>query len=154
MQPSGDRTLAVLQFDLKKVQRMKTLLLSIIVLGALCCSLSQPAFAGTDSWGPVGPNCVGVQNTAQHICEFIRTQLRIGQSGDPFDQWNLITVEPGVVTDVTCQIAQGATSIFQYMGALGNKANPWKGSHYGNVAICRGWINGGNGPVTMTVTYQ
>lgn len=137
---------------------MKTLLLSILVLAALCC-LSQPVFAGTDSWGPVGPNCKGVQDTIQHRCEFVHTQLFVGRDGTPFDQWNLITVESGVVTDVTCQIDPRATNIFQYMGVVppefgGTKANPWKGSHYGDVAICRGWINGGNGPVTMTVTYE
>lgn len=126
--------------------------LGILALGACCCFLfSHPAFAQSDVW-TVGPNCVGVQNTDQHRCEFIRTQLFIGQSRDRFDQWNLITVEPGVVTDVTCQTS--GTNIFQYLGALGDKSNPWKGAHYSNVAICRGWINGGNGPVTMTVTYQ
>jgi hypothetical protein len=131
---------------------MKTLLLSVLVLGALCCSLSQPAFAGTDTW-TVGPNCVGVNNSAQHICEFIRTQLRVGADTTPYDQWNIIVAEAGTVTSVKCQTS--GTHLFQYMGAFnGDKSNPWTGAHYGNVGICRGWINGSNGPVTITVTYQ
>lgn len=135
---------------------MKTLWLGILILGAFCCAFSHPAYAATDTW-KVGPNCKGVQNTAQHMCEFVHTQVIIANDGTPYDQWDLIFVEPGVVTDVTCRTE--GPNIFRNLGAAppplgGNKANPWTGSHYGNVGICRGWINGGNGPVTMTVTYQ
>jgi hypothetical protein len=141
---------------------MKRLVLLVSVLVAVGTyfwfSNERPAHAagGTDVWD-VGPNCVGVTNTAQHICEFIHTQVIIGASRDPFDQWNVIVVEPGIVTGVTCQTS--GSNIFQYMGAVppqygGTKANPWQGSHYANIGICKGWINGGNGPVKITATYQ
>jgi hypothetical protein len=143
---------------------MKRLVLLVSVLALVgtyfLFSNERPvrAAGGTDVW-QVGPNCVGVANTAQHVCEFYHTQLLIGGSGDPFDQWDLIVIEPAPVTSVTCQTM--GTHLFQYRGAIPDRpgwghsmANPWEGSHYGNVGICRGWINGGNGPVTIRAIYQ
>ena len=137
---------------------MKTLVLLVSVLAVVgACfwfTTVRPAYAagGTDVW-QVGPNCVGVTNTAQHVCEFAHTQLRVGEDRTPYDQWDLIVIEPGTVTNVTCQIM--APNLMPYTGGFGGaKTNPWAGAHYGNVGICRGWINGGNGPVKVTATYQ
>src|SRR5882757_6422235 len=139
----------------------KLLLFGVLALGGVCWfanARTSLAAGGTDVW-KVGPNCVGVTNTAQHVCEFLHTQLLIGASRDPFDQWNLIVIEPGTVTSVTCKTE--GSNLFQYRGAIPDRpgwghsmANPWEGSHFGNVGVCRGWINGGNGPVTITATYQ
>jgi hypothetical protein len=138
------------------------LLVSVLAVVGTCFWFSnvRPAHAagGTDTW-TVGPNCVGVTNTPQHICEFLHTQLLIGASRDPFDQWDLIVIEPGTITSISCQTM--GTNIFQYRGAIPDRpgwghsmANPWDGSHYGNVGVCKGWINGGNGPVKVTAIYQ
>jgi hypothetical protein len=160
----GLRIRAVLQIRSEEGAAMKTLLLSILALGVCCCLFSNSAVAQkknapkaapapqTDSWPNVPANCQGVQNTGQHICQFVRTQVRIGADANPFDQWNLVAVEPGTVTGVSCQTA--GTNIFEYGGSNGPKRNPFPGDHYGNVGICRGWINGGIGPVSMSVTYS
>ena len=130
----------------------KTLVLGIFVLGAYCCLLLNTAHAQTITW-TVKPNCNGFTPTAGHWCEFKRTQLRVGGDNTPYDQWNLIVEAPGPVTDVSCK--QTGPNQFEYMAAFGGpKRNPWPGDHYGNVAICRGWINGGEAPVIVTVTYQ
>jgi hypothetical protein len=125
----------------------------LLVVGACCIATLHRAHAagGPDVW-IVGPNCQGVKNTEQHVCEFSRTQLHVGEDHTPYDQWTIVVIEPSTVTGVTCQIM--APNMMPYMGAFGgDKANPWAGSHYGNVGICRGWINGGNGPLKITATY-
>ena len=133
------------------MKKLGVLLGFLAIVGAyFCFSNARPTHAagGSDVW-QVGPNCVGVTNTAQHYCDFVRNQLGIA----PYDQWNIVVVEPGKVTGVTCQTT--GPNIFQFMGAFnGDKRNPWEGSHYGNVGICRGWINGGNGPVKITANYE
>jgi hypothetical protein len=132
------------------------LLASALAFAGTCFWLSnlRPAHAagGTDTW-TVGPNCVGVTNTAQHVCEFAHTQLHVGADPTPYDQWDLIVIEPGIVTSVSCQI-MGPNSMPYTAGFGGSKVNPWAGAHYSNVGICRGWINGGNGPIKVTATYQ
>jgi hypothetical protein len=136
---------------------MKRLVLCIsaVVLGIACIWSARPhvthAAGGTDVW-KVGPNCQGVTNTAQHICEFGRTQLHVAGDGTPYDQWDIIVVEPNPVTSVSCELL--APNLIPFKAAFGgSNASPWAGSHYGNVGICRGWINGGNGPVQITATY-
>jgi hypothetical protein len=137
---------------------MKTILsLCILILVACLAATPRPAQAagGTDSWTSVNANCDGVANTAQHICEYKYTLVFIKGDNTPFNEWLHMTVEPGNVTDVRCQTH--GTNIFRLEGSVppGNhKENPWAGTHYGNIALCRGWINGGNGPVDMIVTYQ
>ncbi|MGC1477178.1 MAG: hypothetical protein WA804_15125 [Terriglobales bacterium] len=97
------------------------------------------------------PNCKD-SAPAQRWCEFKRTQLHVGGDNTPYDQWNLIVQAAGPVKTVTCTIT--GTNQFEYMAAFGGpKRNPFPGDIYGDVAICRGWINGGEAPVTVTVTY-
>jgi len=141
----------VLQIQSEEGAAMKkTLVLGILVLGACCCLFSNTAHAQTITWNP-RPNCKD-SAPAQRWCEFKRTQLHVGEDHTPYDQWNLIVEAPGPVKSVTCQIT--GTNQFEYMAAFGGpKRNPFPGDHYGNVAICRGWINGGEAPVIVTVTY-
>lgn len=139
----------------------KTLVLGVLVLASVCLWFANPhparAAGGTDNWAGVPANCQGAKTDGRHVCEFIHTQVRIGADANPFDQWTLVAIEPGIVADVTC--TTHGTNIFRILGSAppqwgGNKANPWKGSHYGDVAVCSGWINGGIGPVDMSVIYQ
>jgi hypothetical protein len=138
---------------------IKTLLfLGLVSVFGLCLFLfiidTADAVNSTDTW-QVGPNCKGVNNTPQHRCDFVPTQVKIGNDNTLFDQWNLIAIEPGVVTDVSCQTF--GSNLFEFRGAVpprSSKRNPFPGEYYGNVAICKGWINGANGPVKMTVAYR
>jgi len=72
--------------------------------------------------------------------------------GNWFDQWNVIAIEAGPVTQVTCSYQN--SQLFRFEFPVDKQAtNPWPGEHYGNVGLCRGWIDGGNGPVSINVTY-
>jgi hypothetical protein len=137
---------------------MKRLLLFGTVAVFLGClwfvnTRTAQAVDTTDTFERVPANCQGVTSNERHVCEFIPTQVTIQNDPTPYDQWNLIAVEPGKVTSVSCQMA--GTHLFEFQASNGSKPkrNPFPGETFGNVAMCRGWINGGVGPVTMTVTY-
>jgi hypothetical protein len=129
----------------------RTLVFGTLVLGACCCLFSSSAIAQTITWQP-RPNCKDA-TPAQRWCEFKRTQLHVGGDNTPYDQWNLIVEAPGPVTDVSCKIT-GPNQIEYGAAFNGPKRNPFPGDHYGNIGICRCWINGGEAPVVVTVTYQ
>ena len=125
------------------------------------------AQVASDTWTNVPANCQGAQISVTHICRFLQTQIIIQGNvikeeikdpakikSTPYDQWNLIAVEPGPVTHVTCTHHGGWLSRFELPVHGYHDDNPWDGEYYGNVGMCRGWINGGNGPVDMSVTYQ
>ena len=134
---------------------MKSPTFGLLVLGMCYCLSSRPTVADdlvTDTW-QVGPNCSGVVSTSQHICDFIRTQVFFPGDGTAYDQWNLIVVEAGPVVSVSCQTT-GSNEFHYKQGHQASKPQTVPGDHYGNVGVCRGWINGGNAPVSITAQYQ
>jgi hypothetical protein len=136
---------------------MKRLIMSLGVLAiGICCWVSFPrpahAHGGSFSW-TIDPACKNYSPTPQRWCNFLRTQIRLGASQDAFDQWNVIAEAPGPVTSVTCKTTGSNEFHFlQYMQE--NKPAEVPGDHYGNVATCRGWINGSDANIVITVTYK
>jgi hypothetical protein len=78
-----------------------------------------------------------------HRCEIDRTQVHIGGSNDPFDTWSLwIDAPPGAqVQKVDCE-------------ALGQNIIEVRGIPQGPTGLCTGRINGGTGPIRMTIYWN
>jgi hypothetical protein len=133
----------------------KTLVLGILVLGACCCFLFRhPVFAQAPNpiVFTVNGNCDNDPHTPHQWCTFLHTQIRLGASRDPFDQWNLIVEAPAPVKKVTCYYT-GPNEFHYLQYKEANKPQTVAGEIYGNNGICRGWINGGKAPVSITVAY-
>ena len=127
----------------------------ILALGAFCWVIfSRPvaAQAKTLTW-KIDPACKNYNPTPQRWCDFFQTQIHLGESNDACDQWNVTAEAPGVVTDVSCKTTgAGEFHFLQYKEA--NKPQVVPGQHYGNIGVCRGWINGGDANIEITVTYK
>jgi hypothetical protein len=83
---------------------------------------------------------------AKHICQFAHTQTSFAGDNTPYDQWNISLEAPGPVYDVECE-PLGSNEFNEVKGVT-------KGENDGNFARCRGWINGGDGEIKMTVLYK
>jgi len=92
------------------------------------------------------PACLHVGSDATHFCRLEHAQVSFPGDNTPYDRWNLSLEAPGPVYEVRCE-------------PLGtNEFNEVKGDARGqidsNTARCSGWINGGDGPIRMTVRYR
>jgi hypothetical protein len=85
-----------------------------------------------------------------HSCDFTRTQVKIGESGDPFDHWNIAVQAPSDVYDVDCQ--KGLSQLFE--DETDGENNRHKGVPEGTWGRCTGYINGGDNAVTVTAYYR
>jgi len=116
--------------------------------------VTQPApmFHDTDqsgnkyvvSWDP-DPNCSGFDHAPNHQCNFTHTQQSFAGDNTPYDHWELKLEAPGPVTSVTCQ-PRGSNEFNQVKGDTTGEID-------GHTAICKGWINGGDAPIHITVYY-
>jgi hypothetical protein len=78
-----------------------------------------------------------------HRCEIDRTQIHVGASNDPFDTWSLWIDAPqgAQVYEVDCQ-------------PLGQNIIQVQGIPQGQTGLCTGLINGGIGPIRMTIKWK
>jgi hypothetical protein len=128
------------------------LLFCALSLGVCSSLFANSAAAQSITW-ETRPNCKDAPFAYGHVCEINLTPTTIGNDNTPYNQWTLSVWVPGIVTAVTCQLT--GSNQFEYWAAFGGpKRNPFPGEFYGNVGFCRGWINGGEAPVIMTVYYR
>lgn len=78
-----------------------------------------------------------------HRCEIDRTQVHICCSNDPFDTWSLWIDAP-----------QGALAQKVDCEALGQNIIEVQGIPQGQTGLCTGRINGGRGPIRMTIKWN
>jgi hypothetical protein len=97
------------------------------------------------SWD-TDPNCSGFDHAATHRCNFTHTQTSFAGDNTPYDHWELKLQTPGPVTSVLCQ-PTGSNEFNQVKGDPNGEID-------GHWATCKGWINGGDAPIHMTVYYQ
>jgi hypothetical protein len=108
----------------------------------------------------VDANCTGWQKSVAgnpkladgHSCDFTRTQVKIGESRDLFDHWNIALQAPGEVYEVDCQ--KNGFQLFEDATNGVNNNNHHKGVPEGRWGRCTGYINGGDDPVTVTAYYR
>ena len=106
----------------------------------------------------VDANCTGWQRSVEanptladgHSCVFTHTQVKIGESSDLFDHWNIAVRAPGEVYDVDCQ--KNGWQLFE--DGTNGVDNRHKGIPEGNWGGCTGYINGGDDPVTVIAYYR
>jgi hypothetical protein len=78
-----------------------------------------------------------------HRCEIDRTQKKVGDDNTPFDTWSLWIDAPqgALVTEVSCI-------------PLGQNIVQVQGIPQGQTGLCTGLINGGTGPIRMTIKWK
>jgi hypothetical protein len=131
---------------------MKTLL-CVLALGACCCLFSNAASAQQSIFWKVKPNCKDYI-PPDHTCQLVDQAVTINGDTTPYHEWILTIKAPRIVTGVKCHLT--GDHQFEYAGPDGNspKRNPFPGTWDGFVGMCRGWINGGDAPVEMTVFFR
>lgn len=92
------------------------------------------------------PTCRGFTDDGQHRCSFTRTQTSFAGDNTPFDHWDMSVKAPGAVSNVVCQTT-GSNEFNEVKGDT-------KGLIEGDWGRCKGWINGGDAPVNLTVYYE
>jgi hypothetical protein len=92
------------------------------------------------------PACLHVGSDATHRCSFEHAQVSFPGDNTPYDRWNLLLEAPGPVYDVLCE-PLGTHEFNEVKGDA-------RGQGESNIARCSGWINGGDGPIRMTVKYR
>jgi hypothetical protein len=92
------------------------------------------------------PACHNFVADATHRCKFTHTQMSFAGDNTPYDHWDLSVQAPGAVYAVECQTVAS------------NEFNEIKGDTRGEIdgswARCKGWINGGDGPVNVHAFYK